>query len=81
MKRMTRFWTVLLGAPSSKVLFAFAIGVLVMALLGNLYYDALMGEVTRARPAYPDRRGAQHRPGIPLVLSRLSAPGDQRQCR
>jgi hypothetical protein len=52
MKRLTRFWTVLLGAPSSKVLFAFAIGVLVIALLGNLCYDALMGEVSRARWPY-----------------------------
>jgi len=52
MKRLTRFWTVLLGAPSSKVLFAFTIGVLVVALLGNLCYDVLMGEVTRARWPY-----------------------------
>lgn len=43
MNRQAGFWHIFLGGPASEMLGAFAIGVLVVAVGGNLLYDLLMG--------------------------------------
>ena len=44
MKRKTEFWEVFLGGPSSELVGAFALGMLVIAILGDLLYDLLTGQ-------------------------------------
>ncbi|MGC9469411.1 MAG: hypothetical protein ACP5HS_12520 [Anaerolineae bacterium] len=44
MRRKVEFWEVFLGGPSSELVGAFALGLLVVAILGNLLYDLLIGQ-------------------------------------
>lgn len=53
MERRMGFWPIFLGGPSSGMLSAFAIGVLVVALWGNLCYDLLVGMTFHWRSVGP----------------------------
>jgi hypothetical protein len=47
MKRSIGFWAIFFGAPSSEMLGAFILGVLVVGLLGDLCYELLTGAVLK----------------------------------
>jgi len=44
LRRKAEFWEVFLGGPSSELVGAFVLGMLVVAILGDLLYDLLTGQ-------------------------------------